>query len=74
MSMSISKTKPDLGLIESQVEEQLDICPICKGLVVSLWVPGQGALLHKDYVLIADWVVHTSCWEKSLEEYHGIRN
>lgn len=53
------------------VEDQADICPLCGGLVVSFWIPGGGCISHPDYVLIADWVIHSACYDKSVQNYES---
>ena len=48
-------------------EAQESPCPYCGEPVISHWTP-RGCLPNPDYVLIADWLFHTPCWEKQVEE------
>jgi hypothetical protein len=52
-----------------QYEEELTDCPFCGAPVRSLWVPQGGCLPSPDYVLVADWIIHTDCWDKRIEEH-----
>jgi len=50
-----------------EIEEQADICPICGGIVVSFWVPGKGCLPNPNYYLLADYIVHSECFDEIVE-------
>lgn len=52
-----------------EIEEQTDRCPYCGNPVISLWVKGGGCLSSPDYVLVADWIFHSSCWDRQVEEH-----
>jgi len=43
-----------------------DTCPYCQFPVTYYW--DNGVVSNKDYVLIADWIYHTECWDKLVEE------
>lgn len=47
--------------------EELDcVCPRCGTTVTIKWY--KGVISDPKYILVADWVYHSSCWDKFLEE------
>jgi hypothetical protein len=42
-------------------------CPYCGKPVTIRW--NEGVVSSKEYVLIADWVYHSTCWDKQIEEH-----
>ena len=50
------------------VESQTSTCPYCGTEVVSYWVP-EGCITRREYVLVANWVYHSICWDRQLEKY-----
>lgn len=49
-----------------QTQSVTEICPYCKKPVTIIW--NKGVLPSPDYLLIADWIYHTPCWDKLIEE------
>lgn len=54
------------------IEEEHTLCPECGQVVVSRWAnPGWrqrgGCLPSPDYVLVADWIYHSTCWDALVE-------
>jgi hypothetical protein len=48
--------------------EQLEqMCPYCKKPVYFIW--NNGVVPSDEHVLIADWIYHTECWDKEVEEH-----
>lgn len=43
-------------------------CPYCGKNVRSTWVKGSGLLSSPDYVLVADLIFHSACWDKQIAE------
>jgi hypothetical protein len=41
-------------------------CPYCRKQVGIVW--NHGVVSKPEYVLIADWVYHSECWDKLVEE------
>lgn len=52
-----------------ELERVETTCNYCNKPVVSIWTKGGVCLSSNAYTLIADWVVHTECLDKSLEQY-----
>lgn len=53
---------------EEEFEEEVTKCPECGQDVTTLWLKnGRGCLSRPEYVLIADWVFHSECWDKLVE-------
>lgn len=53
----------------SEVEQVITNCPYCRNKVVSLWAVGGGCYSSNDYTLVADWIFHSRCWDKMIEEF-----
>jgi hypothetical protein len=49
------------------MEEWKTTCPYCEKEVIYYWDNG---VVSKplEYLLIADWICHTKCWDKFIEE------
>lgn len=41
-------------------------CPYCEKAILVAW--NNGVVSNPSYVLIADWVYHSECWDKFVEE------
>ncbi len=50
---------------DPKIESETSLCPHCEKPVTSYWTPN-GCLAHPSYVLIADWIFHSLCWEEQL--------
>jgi len=50
------------------METEISICPYCGKEVISFWTD-RGCISDSQYVLVADWVYHSVCWDKQIEEY-----
>ncbi len=50
------------------IEHFIEKCPYCHGPVIANWVVGGGILSDPSYVLVADWLFHTECWDKQVAE------
>jgi hypothetical protein len=50
----------------SDPEIEIIDCAECGKPIETHWDEG---LLPGDYVLIADWIFHTQCWDKIAERY-----
>jgi hypothetical protein len=55
------------------IETETTTCPFCGKPVVSYWVSGGGGCLSRpeEYLLIADWILHSKCWDTQVEEYEA---
>jgi len=54
----------------TEIEQAFYRCPYCKNLVSTHWIVGGKGMLSEPHVaLIADWVYHTECWDKLVEEH-----
>lgn len=49
------------------MEEDATICPYCQLTVSYKW--HNGFITEPHNVLIADWVYHSKCWNKQIEEH-----
>lgn len=49
-----------------KIEEEVTMCPYCKENVISYWT-NRGCLSKPEYLLIADLIYHTECWDKQIE-------
>ena len=49
------------------IETIAENCPYC-GQGVTYYCDG-GVISSPDYVLVADWVFHSMCWDKLVEEH-----
>ena len=56
-------------LPEVEVEIEAFTCPYCMKPVLTCWVKGGGMVSDPDVTLIADWVYHSECWDKQVEEH-----
>jgi hypothetical protein len=55
---------------QCNIETEVTNCPYCNKSVISLWVSGGGGCLSRpEYVLIADWIYHTVCWNELVEKF-----
>jgi hypothetical protein len=50
-----------------EVEVLVIPCPACGHSVYVNWY--KGVVSDPSYVLIADWVYHSDCWDKQVEEF-----
>jgi hypothetical protein len=50
-----------------ETEISAEICPQCGGVIKVLWATGGGVISDPAYVLVADWVMHTACWDALVE-------
>lgn len=55
--------------MDSDVEELTDNCPYCGNPVTYQYLKGGGVISRSEYTLIADWVYHSDCWDKQIEEH-----
>lgn len=54
------------------IETETTNCPYCGKSVISYWVKGGGCLSRpEEYLLIADWIFHSKCWDAQVEEYEA---
>jgi RecJ-like exonuclease len=51
----------------NMAEQLTEKCPYCQRLVTFEW--DNGVVSKPEYVLIADWVYHTECWNEQMREY-----
>ena len=58
-----------MTLPEVEVEIEAFTCPYCMKPVLTCWVKGGGMVSDPDVTLIADWVYHSKCWDKQVEEH-----
>jgi hypothetical protein len=52
--------EPSAEAVETQ-------CAECLEPMTYLWVPGGGIVSSPEYVLVADWIFHSNCWERVME-------
>lgn len=50
-------------------EKEQATCPACGHIVTFRWVKGGGVVSDPSYVLVADWVYHSGCWDKQVEDF-----
>jgi hypothetical protein len=60
----------DIAPVETEISAE--VCPQCGGIIKVLWaVSGAngvgGVISDPAYVLVADWVMHTVCWDALVE-------
>jgi hypothetical protein len=63
--------------MKKYTEEQIDICPYCKFIVKSHWameyeygkIRCRGMISEPQVTLVADWIYHSECWDKLVEEH-----
>ncbi len=51
-----------------ETEKEESICPFCGEKVVSYWTE-RGCIRSPEYVLVADLIFHTPCWDKQVEAF-----
>lgn len=49
------------------IDKLITKCPYCGEDVISYWSE-RGCISNPEYVLIADWIFHSICWDKQVEE------
>lgn len=49
------------------METLTDKCPYCDKEVTYYW--NRGIISSPNYVLVADWVMHSDCYDKEVNEY-----
>ena len=55
---------------DAKSELKSTLCPYCMKPVATRWMKdGSGMLSDPDVTLIADWVYHSKCWDKQVEEH-----
>jgi len=55
-----------------KIELLADICPHCQKQVNYLW--DEGVIPNESYVLIANWLYHRECWQKTEKEIQNDQN
>lgn len=55
---------------DEATELEVTVCPLCGNPVAFRSMKnGGGILSDPDVALIADWVYHSKCWDKQVEEH-----
>lgn len=58
--------------MSERIEPVTSRCPWCGAMVVTNWlydeVGNRGCLSSPDYVLVADWVLHSGCYDEMAED------
>jgi hypothetical protein len=57
----------DREIDPDEIEAAAEICPLCGGLIMVLWAKEGGVISHPAYVLVADWIIHGTCWDALVE-------
>lgn len=52
-----------------QFEPETSTCPYCSQDVVSYWSKDGCLSRPLHYVLVADWIFHSECWDKQVMSY-----
>lgn len=53
-----------------ECDAEVHTCPYCQGDVCVYITMDTGAIIsYETYVLIADWVYHTKCWDALMLKY-----
>lgn len=70
VTVRIGLTPPMIAaIIEWKSSEKITTtCPYCGKEVISTWIKNGGMLRDPNNVLVADWIFHTVCWDKMVEE------
>jgi hypothetical protein len=60
-----------MKMVEMDVTElELFRCPYCQLLVETYWMKdGSGMISTPGATLVADWVYHSKCWDKQMDEH-----
>jgi hypothetical protein len=61
-------TREELEALEAEAETFHSACPYCKKAVATRWT-SRGCLPSPDYVLVADGVFHSDCWDRQVAEH-----
>lgn len=60
-------------IVDRPIHEEIcfdkTVCPYCAKEVIYQFIPDRGILSSSNYVLIADWIYHTICWNKQIDEH-----
>ena len=53
-----------------ECDAEVHPCPYCrKDVVIYVDLNNFGIISHESYVIIANWVYHSECWEKQMIEH-----
>lgn len=50
------------------IEEEIIPCAQCGTGVTTYWAPN-GLISNFNYILVADWIFHGSCWEGKMWDF-----
>lgn len=58
-----------MSYTNEKLEPITTACPGCGKTVISYWhKDNRGMESRPEYVLVADWIYHSECWDKLVED------